>query len=75
MDTTVFTGHMSLAELKRDKPREYEQLVASGELQQHLAEPHPAVVVKAVRVFAWIALATGFGIVIWIIYAMIFAYR
>ena len=75
MDTTVFTGHMPLAELKRDKPREYEELVARGELEQHLAEPHPAIVVKTVRVFAWIALATGFSIVIWIIYAMIFAYR
>jgi cytochrome b subunit of formate dehydrogenase len=75
MDTTVFTGHMPLAELKRDKPREYEELVAKGELQQHLAEPQPAIVVKTVRLLAWIALATGFSIVIWIIYAMIFAYR
>ncbi|MBZ5532003.1 MAG: cytochrome b/b6 domain-containing protein [Acidobacteriia bacterium] len=75
MDTTVFTGHMPLAELKRDKPREYEQLVASGQLQRHLAEPHPPIVVKVIRVFAWIALWTGFGIVVWIIYAMIFAYR
>ena len=32
MDTVVFTGHMPLAELKRDKPLEYEALVASGEL-------------------------------------------
>ena len=75
MDTTVFTGHMPLAELKRDKPREYEELVARGELQEHLAEPQPPVVVKTIRMFAWIALWTGFGIVVWIIYAMIFAYR
>lgn len=75
MDTTVFTGHMPLAELKRDKPREYEELVARGELRQHLAEPHPPVVVKTVRAFAWMALVTGFSIVVWIVYAMIFAYR
>lgn len=75
MDTTVFTGHMPLAELKRDKPREYEELIAKGELEQHLAEPQPAIVVKTIRFFAWIALATGFSIVVWIIYAMIFAYR
>jgi cytochrome b subunit of formate dehydrogenase len=73
MDTTVFTGHMSVAELKRDKPREYEELVASGQLQKYLAEPHPPVVVKTTRVFAWMALATGFSIVVWIIYAMVFA--
>ena len=33
MDTTIFTGHMPLAELKRDKPREYAALVASGQLE------------------------------------------
>jgi cytochrome b subunit of formate dehydrogenase len=75
MDTTVFTGHMPLAELRRDKPREYEQLVASGRLHEHLAEPQPEVVVKTMRVFAWMALAIGFSIVVWILYAMIFAYK
>ena len=49
--------------------------MANGELQKYLAEPHPAVVVKTIRVFAWMALATGFSIVIWIIYAMVFACR
>jgi cytochrome b subunit of formate dehydrogenase len=75
MDTTVFTGHMPLAELKRDKPREYEALVKSGRLEEHLADPHPAIVVKVIRAFAWTALTIGFSIVIWIIYAMLFAYR
>ena len=75
MDTTIFTGHMPLAELKRDKPREYAALLASGELEQHLEEPQPAIVVKTIRVFAWIALGTGFSVVIWIVYAMLFAYR
>jgi cytochrome b subunit of formate dehydrogenase len=75
MDTTIFTGRMQLAELKRDKPREYEALMARGELEEHLAEPHPPIVVKTIRAFAWVALAVGFGIVVWIIYAMLFAYR
>jgi cytochrome b subunit of formate dehydrogenase len=75
MDTTIFTGRMTIAELKRDKPREYEELVASGKLEQSLAEPHPKIVVKAIRAFAWLALSIGFSIVIWIIYAMLFAYR
>lgn len=75
MDTTIFTGRMKLAELKRDKPREYEALVARGELEEHLAEPHPPIVVKTIRMFAWMALAVGFSIVVWIIYAMLFAYR
>lgn len=75
MDTTIFTGRMSLAELKRDKPREYEELAASGQLEAHLASPHPEIVVKAIRAFAWVALSIGFSIVVWIIYAMLFAYR
>ena len=75
MDTTVFTGRMSLAELKRDKPREYAALVESGKLQDNLAEPHPEIVVRGIRAFAWVALSIGSGIVVWIIYAMLFAYR
>lgn len=75
MDTTIFTGHMPIAELKRDKPREYAELVARGELEKHLEAPQPEVVVKAIRMFAWTALSIGFGVVVWIVYAMIFAYR
>lgn len=75
MDTTVFTGQMPLAELKRDKPLEYEALVSSGELEAKLADPYPAIVVKTIRGFAWAALALGFTIVVWIIYAMVFAYQ
>jgi thiosulfate reductase cytochrome b subunit len=75
MDTTIFTGHMPLAELKRDKPEEYESLVASGSLEEHLEEPQPEIVVRTIRVFAWIALSIGFSIVVWIIYAMLFAYK
>ncbi len=75
MDTTIFTGRMTVAELKRDKPREYEDLVASGQFESHLAAPHPEIVVRAIRGFAWVALSIGFSIVIWIIYAMLFAYR
>ena len=31
--------------------------------------------IRAVRLFGWAALITGFAIVVWIIYAMLFAYR
>jgi cytochrome b subunit of formate dehydrogenase len=75
MDIVIFTGRMSLEEFKRDKPAEYERLLASGELERHLAEPYPPVVIRTVRAFGWTALTLGFGMVIWIIYAMVFAYR
>jgi len=32
-------------------------------------------VIKAIRVFAWTALAFGFIMVLWIVFAMLFAYR
>jgi cytochrome b subunit of formate dehydrogenase len=75
MDITVFTGRMALEELKRDKPREYEALVASGKLEDQMEEAYPAIVTRTIRAFAWAALAVGFSIVLWIIYAMLFAYR
>ena len=75
MDTVVFTGRMPVAEFKRDKPAEYEALVAAGKLEEHLVEAYPPVVIRAVRAFAWTALTLGSLIVLWIIYAMVFAYR
>jgi thiosulfate reductase cytochrome b subunit len=75
MDIVVFTGRMPVEEFKRDKPEEYEALVASGKLEEHLGEPYQPVVIRAVRLFGWAALVTGFAIVVWIIYAMLFAYR
>jgi cytochrome b subunit of formate dehydrogenase len=75
MDTVVFTGHMPLAELKRDKPLEYEALMAAGKLEEHMEEVQPEIVVRTIRTFAWIALSIGFSIIVWIIYAMLFAYR
>jgi cytochrome b subunit of formate dehydrogenase len=75
MDIVVFTGRMPLEEFKRDKPAEYDALVAAGTLEDHLVEPYPPIVLRAVRVFGWTALTLGFSIVVGIIYAMLFAYR
>ena len=59
MDPVIFTGRVTLEELKYDKPREYERLVASGELEEHLVDPFPEGVEKASRVFGFIALGVG----------------
>lgn len=75
MDIVVFTGRMPLEEFRHDKPAEYEALVKSGELEKYLVEPYPPIVVRTIRAFAWGALALGFSMVIWIVYAMLFAYR
>lgn len=75
MDITVFTGRVPVEELKRDKPREYQALVESGKLEAKLDVPYPPIVIRTIRAFAWGALAVGFSIILWIIYAMLFAYR
>jgi len=75
MDIVVFTGRMTVEELQEDKPEEYDALVSSGKLDEHLVEPYPPIVIRAIRVFGWTALTLGFSIVVWIIYAMVFAYR
>lgn len=75
MDIVVFTGRMPLEEFKRDKPAEYQALVKAGTLEQYLVPPQPEIVVRAIRFFGWCALTVGFSIVVWIIYAMVFAYR
>jgi cytochrome b subunit of formate dehydrogenase len=75
MDIVVFSGRMPLEEFKRDKPLEYEALVRSGKLEDHLVDAYPPIVIRTIRAFGWTALTIGLSIVVWIIYAMIFAYR
>ena len=75
MDIVVFTGRMTLEEFRHDKPAEYAELVENGKLEEYLVEPYQPIVIRAVKIFGWIALSVGFSIIIWIVYAMIFAYR
>lgn len=75
MDIVIFSGRVPLEEFKLDRPREYKELVEKGELEKYLVEPYPTIVIRTIKFFGWTALIIGFSIVIWIIYAMIFAYR
>jgi cytochrome b subunit of formate dehydrogenase len=75
MDLVIFTGRVPLEEFKEERPREYEELVKSGELEKMMADPYPPIVLRTVKVFAWTALSFGFSLVVMIIYAMVFAYR
>jgi cytochrome b subunit of formate dehydrogenase len=75
MDIVIFSGRIPLDEFKLDRPGEYNEMVEKGELEKYLVEQYPPIVIKGIRIFGWTALAIGFSIVIWIIYAMIFAYR
>ena len=75
MDIVIFSGRTPLDEFILDRPREYKELLEKGELRNHLVETYPPIVIKAIKIFGWTALSIGFSIIIWIIYAMIFAYK
>ena len=75
MDIVIFTGRMPIEDLREDKPAEYDALLKKGTLEDNLVEPYPVIVIHTIRVFGWTALMIGFSIVIWIIYAMVFAYQ
>jgi len=66
---------MDVDELMLDKPAEYDELARTGKLEEHLVEPYQPIVIRAVKAFGWTALTIGFSVVVWIIYAMLFAYR
>lgn len=50
-------------------------LVEKGEIEKYLVEPYPAIVTRGVKISGWIVLIIEFSIIIWIIYAMVFAYK
>ena len=75
IDTVIFTEGMPLEEFQRDRPREYRQLVESGELAQ-MTMPAPAPRdVKFWRRLGFTALTIGLILIGLIVYAVLFAYR
>ncbi len=75
MDPVIFTGRMSIEEFKADRPREYEELVAKGELEKHLVDPMSPNMVKAFKVFGFTALTIGLSLIVLIIWTELFKYR
>jgi cytochrome b subunit of formate dehydrogenase len=75
MDTVVFTQGIPLDEFKTDRPREYEELVKSGELEERLMPAPEPRYVRRWRVFGTIALSIGVLLILLILYSAIFGYR
>jgi cytochrome b subunit of formate dehydrogenase len=75
IDTVIFTGGMPLEEFKHDRPREYQQLVESGELDEKMMPPPTPLTQKVWRRFGFTALAIGLTLILLILYSVIFAYR
>ncbi len=75
MDPVIFSGRVSLEELKFDKPGEYEAMVESGELENNLVKAFPDSKERGVRIFGFLALTFGLVLLSLIIYTMLFGYR
>ena len=75
IDTVIFTGGMPLEEFQKDRPREYQALVASGQLDRYLMPAPVPLAAKLWRRFGYTALAIGLTLIALIIFAAIFAYR
>ncbi len=72
MDTVIFTGHVPLEEYKKDRPREYQELVDSGKLDSVVVEKEISKLkLKTIKFFGYLFLGIGVAIVILIIYSLI----
>ncbi|MBT3316532.1 hypothetical protein HN388_00980, partial [bacterium] len=60
---------------KEDRPREYEELVESGKLEELLVDPKPTYIVRWRKVFGFVALFIGLSLVIIIIVAQLIGYH
>ena len=75
MDRVMFTGRVSVNELKREKPRYYQELVDSGELEERIIAPAAKEFHFWSTVFGAVALFIGLSLVVFIIWSMTFGYR
>jgi predicted CXXCH cytochrome family protein len=75
IDTVIFTEGVPLEELKHDRPREYQQLVESGELEKLLMPAPLPQVRRKWRRFGFTALGIGLFLIVLMLYAMMFVYR
>lgn len=75
MDPVIFTGTVELEEYIEDRPRQYNHLLETGQLEERIDKaPNPSLV-KAARIFGFTALGIGLSLVILIIISMLFLYN
>ncbi|NOY82012.1 MAG: hypothetical protein GXP31_13530 [Kiritimatiellaeota bacterium] len=75
MDPVIFTGRVSVEELKHDKPGEYEQLTAMADPEKRLTGPMSRAKLHWIRAFGFVALGVGLTLIFLILYAMLFGYK
>jgi len=72
MDTVIFTGHVPLEEYKKDRPREYKELVESGNLDKVVVEREFSPTwIKFVKFFGFLFLGLGVIMIVLIVYSLL----
>lgn len=72
IDTVIFTGYVPLEEYKKDRPREYQNLVDSGNLDKVVVEKEISPSwLRTVKFFGYLFLSAGIIIIILIIYSLL----
>jgi len=59
LDPVIFVGCIPLERFKDERPLEYERMVATGTLDEHLVPPPSAAALRRAHVFGFTALALG----------------
>jgi cytochrome b subunit of formate dehydrogenase len=75
MDDVIFTGRISLEELKAERPEEYERLAAQGRIADYRRPPPPREDRPWIRAFGLTALALGLTAIVLVITALLGAGR
>ncbi len=75
IDTVIFLGGVPLEEFKKDRPREYQEMLDRGELEQNLMPAPVPLAARLWRRFGFTALSIGLALIALILYAAVFAYR
>ncbi len=75
LDPVIFTGRISLEELRVDRPEEYEILTERGELGEKMMKPPSTMLDRVSRTFGFTFLGIGLTLIALIIYTMLFGYR
>ncbi len=75
MDMVMFTGRMTVEELKEERPGYYRELVESGELEKRITTESPKEFRFWAAALGMAALVIGFGLVLFIIWSMVFGYK
>ncbi len=75
LDPVMFSGRVTVDELKYDKPGEYDRLVEEDELEEDIVGPIPSSLDRVGRIGGFTALFIGLLLIALIIWTMLFGYR